>query len=234
MNGTARTPTERELAHERLGRRFEQLVSGYDTQRRIEVLVDDFLGGQIAGQSVLDVGCGLGYFSERLVSHGARVTACDIGPGLVETAARRAGCTGVVADALALTATFEPGSFDVVLSSECVEHTPAPRDAIAQMAAVLRPGGRLVLSTPNTLWRPVVRLANATHLRAFRGYENFSTWAGIRSVLARNGIATLREQGLHLFPFQLGLHGVLRWCDRHLQGMRVLMINICILGRKQG
>jgi hypothetical protein len=46
------------------------------------------------------------------------------------------------------------------------------------------------------------------------------------------GLEVREEYGLHLFPFQLPLHAISRWCDQHLQSFRALMINICILGRK--
>jgi SAM-dependent methyltransferase len=187
----------------------------------------------LAGLRTLDVGCGLGFFSQRLHQRGAIVTACDIGPRLVQRTRERVGCEAVVADALALEAQFGPNSFDVVVSSECIEHTPDPLAAVQQMAAVLRPAGWLALSTPNQVWKPIVALATATRLRAFDGNENFSTWRGLTRVLDSCGIDILQRSGLHLFPFQLRLHGLSRWCDARLQGLRRMMINICLLGRKR-
>jgi 2-polyprenyl-6-hydroxyphenyl methylase/3-demethylubiquinone-9 3-methyltransferase len=229
-----RSPSRRELAHERLGARFESALSSYDTRRRVEVLVDDFLEAEVlAGARVLDVGCGLGFFSQRLTERGARVTACDLGPGLVEETRRRAGCAALVADALELVACFGPGSFDVVVSSECIEHTPEPARALQQMVGVLRPGGLLSVSTPNLLWQPVVRLASRLRLRPFDGLENFSTRGSITRTLNDSGARVVRVEGLHLYPFQLGLHALSRWCDRHLQALGPLMINICMLARKE-
>lgn len=229
----ARKPTEREYCHERLGDDFERALSDYDTRRRVEVLVDGFLTDEmIAGRTVLDVGCGLGFFSRRLAQRGADVLACDIGPSLVEQTRERAGCRGEVADALSLVAHFGAGRFDVVVSSECIEHTPDPAEALRQMAGVLKPGGHLAVSTPNLLWYPAVRLATLLKVRPFDGHENFSTWPGMRRVLRRAGVRVVRRHGLHLFPFQLGLHRLSTWCDSHCQGLRGLMINICMLGRR--
>ena len=180
----------------------------------------------------LDVGCGLGFFSERLRTHGARVTACDIGPNLLELTRRRVGCACEPADALRLQHHFGANRFDLVVSSECIEHTPCPGEALRQMAAVLRPGGYLAVSTPNLLWAPIVRLATWLRLRPFDGYENFSTWGGMQRTLRCAGIKILRCQGLHLFPFQFGAHSLSEWLDRHAQWARGLMINICLLGRK--
>lgn len=119
---TGRVPTEEELCHERLGDRFAEALSDYDTTRRLEVLVDDFLTEEmLRGKRVLDVGCGLGFFSERLM----------------------------------------------------------------------------------------------------------------RRTLEAAGANIERESGLHLFPFQIQLPRLSRLCDRRLQRLRGLMINICVLARKR-
>jgi SAM-dependent methyltransferase len=229
-----RRPHVQELTHERLGDRFADALSTYDTQRRVDLLVDEFLtDDMIAGRRVLDVGCGLGFFSERLVQRGALVTACDLGPGLVEKTKRRAGCEAVVADALHLTDTFGANQFDAVVSSECIEHTPSPCDVLKQMVAVVKPGGVVAVSTPNRLWQPVVRLASRLRLRPFDGYEHFSTWGDIRLTFRGAGADVIAERGLHLFPFQLGGHALSTWCDRHLQAARGLMINVCMLAKKR-
>ena len=231
---TQRHIDPREYCHESLGARFADALSDYDTARRVETLIDSFLDGHdLAGRSALDVGCGLGFFSERLARRGAEVTACDLGESLVRIAAVRANCTGIVADALRLRARFAADSFDLVCSSECIEHTPSPHTAIEQMVEVLRPGGLIVLSTPNLLWWPAVKGASLLRLRPFDGLENLSTFPGLRRALRDNGVAVIREEGLHLFPFQLPLRRLSRWCDRHLQILRHLMINICVLGRKR-
>jgi 2-polyprenyl-3-methyl-5-hydroxy-6-metoxy-1,4-benzoquinol methylase len=228
-----RQPTAKEYCHERLGDEFAEALSNYDTQRRVETLIDDFLtDDMVRDRSALDVGCGLGFFSERLQQRGAHVIACDLGPALVEKTRLRAGCEAEVADALSLVEHFGPERFDLVVSSECIEHTPAPDEGLRQMAAVLKPGGYLSVSTPNVVWLPVVRLATALRLRPFDGWENFSSWRGIRRTLASCGMRVLREVGLHLFPFQLRCHGLSRWCDARLQVCRGVMINICVLARK--
>lgn len=230
---TMREISERELCHEKLGASFESALSVYDTQRRIKVLVDDFLSDEsVAGKHVLEIGAGLGFFSERLKSRGARVLATDIGPGLLDRVRQRVGCETDVADALALESQFGRNRFDVVLSSECIEHTPSPEEALRQMARVLKPGGFLSVSTPNIVWYPVVAAATRLQLRPFDGLENFSSFGMIRRVLASEGVAVVREYGLHLFPFQLGMHRFSEWCDDHLQWLRRVMINVCVLGRK--
>ena len=229
-----RAVTEEEMCHERLGDQFEDALSQYDTRRRVEVLIDQFLTDEmVRGKQTLDVGCGLGYFSKRLSERGARLIACDIGPGLVQRTRDLVGCQAEVADALELVQQFGSNRFDLVVSSECIEHTPSPQRALEQMAAVVKPGGYLAVSTPNIVWSPVVKLATAMRLRPFDGHERFSSWSSVRRTLAASGVDVVREFGLHLFPFQFPLHRLSTWCDRRLQALRPLMINLCVLGRKR-
>jgi 2-polyprenyl-3-methyl-5-hydroxy-6-metoxy-1,4-benzoquinol methylase len=228
-----RQVTAAEFSHERLGDRFEQSLSHYDTRRRVEVLIDDFLTDELVwGKDALEVGCGLGFFSARLKERGARVLATDLGEQLLEKVRLRVGCECAWADALSLEEQFGAERFDLVVSSECIEHTPAPLRALQQMARVLKPGGYLAVSTPNLVWSPLVKLATWLTLRPFDGFENFSTWRGMRRTLRAEGVDIVREFGLHLIPFQLKLDRLSCWFDRHCQWARGLMINICILGRK--
>ena len=223
----------RELCHDRLADRFGDLLSNYDTQRRLETLIDDFLPAErLTGATVLDVGCGLGQFSERLQARGATVTATDIGARLLDLTRERVGCETIRADALDLSGVFGENRFDLVVSSECIEHTPDPREAIRQMAKVLKPGGWLSLSTPNRTWQPVVHLATKLRLRPFDGYERFLSWGQVRETLQSSGMILKRERGLHLFPFQVPLNRLSRWCDGRLQSLRGGMINLCVLAEK--
>jgi 2-polyprenyl-6-hydroxyphenyl methylase/3-demethylubiquinone-9 3-methyltransferase len=225
--------SEKELFYERLGERFAEILSDYDTQRRVEILIDEFLGDNaVRGKKALDVGCGLGFFSHRLQERGAIVTACDIAANLLELTRKRVGCECVQADALKLAEHFGTNSFDLVVSSECIEHTPSPIEALTQMVAVLKPAGFLAISTPNRVWRPVVTLATAISLRQFDGYENFISWRRFRKAIAASGARIIYEKGLHIWPFQLGFHRFSRWADHHLQVLRPLMINMCVLAQK--
>lgn len=227
--------SRRELCHEELGDQFRVALSDYDTQRRVNVLIHEFLRDvDLSGKRAIDVGCGYGFFSRALRNRNANVVACDLGETLVKEASSYADCEGLQADCLELTNVVGESTFDVVVSSECIEHTPDPMKAVSQMAGVLKEGGLIAISTPNVVWYPVVRFATTLRLRPFNGLENFSTWRGLRSTLKKCGIEILQEKGLHLYPFQLPGHRLSTWLDNNMQVAKGLMINICILGRKTG
>jgi len=107
----------------------------------------------LQGVAALDVGCGGGLLSEALARAGAQVTAIDLAPELVKVARLHGLESGVKVDyqvkAVEALAAERPGSFDVVTCMEMLEHVPDPGAIIAACATLLRPGGRLFLSTLN-------------------------------------------------------------------------------------
>ena len=98
-------------------------------------------------EDVLDVGCGTGAVLELL--HGEypekRLTGLDLTPRMIEVARAKQleNVRFIVGDAEALP--FESRSFDAVLCSNSFHHYPHPERFFAEVARVLRPGGRLVL-----------------------------------------------------------------------------------------
>ena len=107
----------------------------------------------LRGARVLDVGCGGGLLSEALAREGADVTATDLAPDLVKVAKLHRLESGVQVDyrlsAVEALAAEMPGTFDVVTCMEMLEHVPDPAAIIAACATLLKPGGRLFLSTLN-------------------------------------------------------------------------------------
>ena len=98
------------------------------------------------GDAVLDVACGTGNVAIPAALAGARVTGVDLTPEHFPAARSRAAAAGVAVDWVegdAEALPFEDDSFDVVLSSFGCMFAPRHAVAAAELARVLRPGGRL-------------------------------------------------------------------------------------------
>jgi SAM-dependent methyltransferase len=119
----------------------------------------------------LEIGCGAGHLTTELARRGLTVRAIDASPGMVESTAeqlRRRGLdrrvTVEVADVHALP--FEDASFELVVAVGVIPWLHSPGDAVAEMARVLRAGGRLVVTADNRL-----RLSTFTDPRAMLAHS---------------------------------------------------------------
>jgi SAM-dependent methyltransferase len=106
-----------------------------------------------SGDRVLDVACGTGVVSVTAARHGARVTAVDLTPELLEIARQNGRMANLSidwheGDVEALP--FDSGGFDVVVSQYGHIFAPRPEVALNEMLRVLRPGGVIAFST----WPP--------------------------------------------------------------------------------
>jgi SAM-dependent methyltransferase len=131
-----------------------------DTATRLEpaarVVVE--AAAPVAGERVVDVGCGTGNAALPAAERGATVTGVDPAPRLLDVARAEAAARGLdatFAPGHAAGIPLEDGEADVVLSVFGVIFASDPRAAAAEMVRVSAPGGRIVLSA----WLPT----GATH-----------------------------------------------------------------------
>jgi 2-polyprenyl-6-hydroxyphenyl methylase/3-demethylubiquinone-9 3-methyltransferase len=107
----------------------------------------------LRGARVADVGCGGGLLSETLASVGAHVTAIDLGRKVIEIARLHLHESKLEIDyrvqSSAELAAAEPASFEAVCCMELIEHVPDPAALVNDLAAMLKPGARLFMSTIN-------------------------------------------------------------------------------------
>jgi len=154
-----------------------------------------FLEHIAPGSRVLDAGCGRSLFTEIRADWPFEIVASDVDFDLL--ASRKAEFPRVrwlVGDAQPLP--FRDASFGALFAGELVEHLTDPLPALHEFRRVLKPGGTLILTTPNRL-----RLAN----RADRSERPYSpdhlselSYDEVHALLRESGFQVERATGLHL------------------------------------
>jgi 2-polyprenyl-6-hydroxyphenyl methylase/3-demethylubiquinone-9 3-methyltransferase len=160
----------------------------------------------LAGKRAADVGCGAGLLCEPLARLGAAVVGIDAAPENIAAARLHAEGQGLAID-------YRTGSidvlgaepFDLITSLEVIEHVEDPAAFVRGLAAALKPGGLLILSTPNRT--PVSRLAMITLgeglgaiPRGTHDWDRFLTPDELRGHLEAAGLEVLDTEGLSFSP----------------------------------
>jgi SAM-dependent methyltransferase len=127
-----------------------------------------------AGRDVLDVGCNTGYGTIRFAPVAGRVVGVDVSPRAVEAARQRAP-TGrpEFIQTSGFELPFQAATFDLVTSFQVLEHVPDATAFLRELGRVLRPGGLVILATPNAATRlyPGMTPWNRFHVREYRADE---------------------------------------------------------------
>jgi SAM-dependent methyltransferase len=159
------------------------------------------------------------------------LTVSDISEKLAKDVGKRLRVNWMRQDACSLAIPDE--SFHLVISSECIEHTPKPNYALREMARIVKPGGFIIITSPNKLWYPVLWLSMISKIRNFSGNENWLFPWKAASILSDGGITDIRIRGCHLFPWQIPFaKHVLPVFDRFDRLLYPVMINYGVGGKK--
>ncbi len=145
----------------RLASRLVDQFTGLAAQRR--QLRRMYLGALRPGR-LLEIGSGGGRFLDRMRRAGWEVEGIEFDPRAAERVAARFGirvATGPLAERR-----YAADSFDAVAMSQVLEHIHDPRNLLRECRRVLKPGGRLVVTTPNSRSQ-----AHAMYGRCWRGLE---------------------------------------------------------------
>ena len=150
-----------------------------------------------AGKAVLEIGLGQGADAEQLIRRGARWSGVDLTPASVDRVATRMRVRGLphgelkVGSALALP--FADASFDVVFSHGVLHHIPEIGRAQAEIARVLKPGGRLVMmvyARHSLNYQLAIRVVRRAGLALL-----YATRAPVRGIY-REHVENARREGL--------------------------------------
>lgn len=128
---------------------------------RLAYTVNDFVPkSRVTGLSVLNIGCGFGWFEKWAAHNGvARMAAIDVTDTDLDTARRHVNDPRVefkVGSAIEIP--YPDASFDTVVSWEVIEHIPRNTEPkmFSEVKRVLKPGGQFLLSTPNRHWLSIL------------------------------------------------------------------------------
>ena len=162
-----------------------------------------------AGSRVLDVGCGNGSLSARFLELGCTVVGLDASETGIAAARRafpKARWEVLLADDQVLANLGEP-PFDVVVSTEVVEHLYSPAAYMRGCVAALRPGGRLIISTPYHGYLKNLVLSLTDHWDQHHspmwegGHIKFWSRRTLSRLLSEAGLVDLRFRGAGRLPW---------------------------------
>lgn len=222
------------LFYDRFASEFDSKMNMYDTNKRLEVVFKRlFKGNELKGKRLLDAGSGTGWFSRRAVELGARVTSLDVGEKILNEVKKKCDTIRVVGDVTNLK--FPDRSFDCIVSTEVIEHTPDPAKAIKEMSRVIKKGGVLALTVPNRAWHFAVVIGNVLKLRPYEGFENWVGYGWLKKELEKNGFRVVEQFGFHALPFvSPKLYGAIDYLDKYGGGLLGhFMVNIAVRAEKE-
>ena len=214
-------------------KKWDDFANKYETGRRLRLIFERLLDrSELDGQWFLDAGSGGGHFSHAARRLGAKVVSLDVGLNLLKQVSNRCDSRKVVGSVLELP--FRNHSFDVVLCTEVIEHTPKPINAIKKLSTVVKPGGLMVITVPCRLWNPIVKVATALKLRPYEGYENFLWPEQLKRTLVEQGFTIELFTGFNFCPiFSENLNALFKLFDKvYGKIMPWLMVNIAVRVRR--
>jgi 2-polyprenyl-3-methyl-5-hydroxy-6-metoxy-1,4-benzoquinol methylase len=167
------------------------LTGGITTERAVYQVTAELVARRTApGGRILDVGCGMGNIWSFIQHHFDSYSGADV----VQHAPLPGGNDFHLIDTATGAISLPDGYADVVLSLETIEHVENPRSLYRELTRLLKPGGLLVVSTPNQ-----VNLANKLCLLLkdrFVQFQDNSYPSHITALLEVDLIRMARECGL--------------------------------------
>ncbi len=163
----------------------------------------------LKGLRILDIGCGGGLLSEPMTRLGADVTGVDPSPVNIEVAGLHARQSGLTIDYRAATAedlAAAGETFDVVLNMEVVEHVADVDAFIGACAAMVRPGGLMVVATINrTLKALGLAIVGVEYIlrwlpRGTHRYDKLVRPEELENALSASGLQLIDETGVVYNP----------------------------------
>ncbi len=193
--------TKKELFYNDFASDWESKINDLETQKRIKVIFNNLLNkSSLNSKKLLEVGCGMGYFSAKAYELGANVTGVDIGDRLIKKSKKRVP-KGKFQVATASDLPFDNNSFDIVICTEVLEHIDNQDKAINELIRVLAKKGKLVITTPNKIYKPLFDILGFLKIRPYKGNEKwYFTWELKRLLLSKK-VSIVKEANFNfIYP----------------------------------
>lgn len=191
-------------------------------QLSVDSTDSDIPGLPLVGKRILDVGCGGGLLSESLARRGANVVAIDPSETLVFSAKSHS-----LMDPRTRLIDYRPGCsveelastnvelFDCCCLLEVLEHISHPKSMLQAIESLLKPGGRLFLSTLNrTVTSKVVAIYGAEYLMRYlpvgtHDWQKFRSPEEVKDILSKHGLLEKDIRGMK--PISIPKSGQWEW-----------------------
>ncbi|MBI2707503.1 MAG: methyltransferase domain-containing protein [Proteobacteria bacterium] len=189
----------------KVSKTFSQAASTYDAHALIQKFVAQRLASKVLSQqttplgAVLEVGCGTGILSSHLASHANLYVLTDLSLPLLEKAHEKIKNDNVFPLVVDGEKPCFSASFDLIVSNLALHWLADPKGALTRLAACLKPGGRLYLSTlgNNTFheWRTAHSLEDAPC-----GVLDFISFGQLKDWLPLSGTRHVEEEWVTTTP----------------------------------
>lgn len=176
--------------------RLGQITDALEQQLLFELL------GAVAGKTLLDVGSGDAELASKLTRRGAVVTGLDADPMMIAAAHRRSEIENAqltLVEGQAERLPFDDKSFDCVLAVTVLCFVQDAERAVAEMARVLKPGGRLVIGE-------LGRWSWWAAYRRVRGWLGHPTWRAAKFRTRRELGSLTQAAGLEVVEVRGAVH----------------------------
>lgn len=177
--------------------------------RHFMPVIMELLGVLEPGTRVLDVGCGNGFTCGEFLKRGCKVTGIDLSEQGISQA--RKACPEARFELLSadesILDNLGEAPFDVVVSTEVVEHLCFPRDYARGCFKALKPGGRFICTTPyHGYWKNLaLSLFNRwdSHMNPMWDGGHIKLWSrqSLGRMLAGQGFTNLKFRGVGRVPY---------------------------------
>jgi SAM-dependent methyltransferase len=186
---------------------FDGVAARYDACQRMHfyyhrLIENVFLSSIPPRSSVIDLGCGTGQLLARLEP--AQACGVDFSPAMIGQAQERLG-SGVMLCCEPLETFTAAQRFDYAVISNTLEYVNDIDSLLIKAYGLLNEGGRIVITSINPLWRPVLRLASVLHLRTPDVEKNFLTNKDVANFLEGAGFEIVEEGVTGTLPLYIPL-----------------------------